>query len=219
MVTYITLVGFMILLPIAYWGILQWYKPNFKEEKNQSRIILKTVPEIIVLIASETALLRIWYILEKPDIQNMKFVLLYAILVGMTVLCITDLWEKVVPNRILLFMVLIYIIILGFQGIRDMNVLIKQFPTILLGLLFCVLTFGVGYLISHGGMGAGDVKLSILMGLYLTGDYVVAVVVYGCLISAVYSICQLIRKKVSRNDELPFVPFLYAGLIIKYFVG
>ena len=68
-------------------------------------------------------------------------------------------------------------------------------------------------------MGAGDVKLSLLMGLYLSVEYVVGAIVYGCLVGAVYSIVQLLRKKLSRKDMIPFVPFLYAGLIIRYLIG
>ena len=68
-------------------------------------------------------------------------------------------------------------------------------------------------------MGAGDVKLALVMGLYLTGEYVVGAVFYGCIASAAYSLVQLARKKLSRKDTIPFVPFLYLGLIIRYLVG
>ena len=41
----------------------------------------------------------------------------------------------------------------------------------------------------------------------------------GCIASAAYSLVQLARKKLSRKDTIPFVPFLYLGLIIRYLVG
>ena len=216
---YITLLACMIGLPLLYWGIMQWYKADFEEEKNQKRKILTSLQEFVAIILSEAALIRIWFSMGKVSFANMIFELLYIMLVAMTVLCMTDLWEKIVPNKILLLLLPVFIIVLGIQGVCDINALIAEIPGIILGLLFCSMTFGLGYLLSRGSMGAGDVKLSLLMGLYMTGEYVVGAIVYGCLASAVYSVIQLLRKKLGRKDEIPFVPFLYLGLIIRYFVG
>lgn len=150
---------------------------------------------------------------------DLRFTLLYVILAGTTVLCITDLWEYRVPNKILLILILLFPMILGLHSLGDMDAVIRILPSVILGFLFCMLSFGLGYWISHGSMGAGDVKLSLVMGLYLTGEYVVGAVVYGCLASALYSLIQLARKKVTRKDAIPFVPFLYLGLVIRYLIG
>ena len=99
-----------------------------------------------------------------------------------------------------------------------MGKVLEAFPSIVLGLLFCMISFGLGYLLSRGSMGAGDVKLSFVMGLYLTGEYVVGAVFYGCVAGAVFAVVQLLRRKLSRKDTIPFVPFLYLGLIIRYLI-
>ena len=216
---YITLLAFVIGIPLIYYGGMQWYKPCFEQKCNKERKILATWQEYLMLILSEAALIRIWYVLGKASIFDMQFVLLYVILVAMSILCMTDYWETVVPNSILLILLMLFIIVVGLHAVRDMSVFYMALPSIILGFLFCALTFGLGYVISKGSMGAGDVKLSLIMGLYLTGEYVVATIVYGCLLSAVYSVVQLVRKRLNRKDEIPFVPFLYIGLIIKYFVG
>ena len=70
-----------------------------------------------------------------------------------------------------------------------------------------------------GALGAGDVKLAVIMGMYLTGDYVVGAVFYGCILSAVFSILMLARGKMTRKDSIPFVPFRYVGVVIRYFIG
>ena len=97
-----------------------------------------------------------------------------------------------------------------------MDTVLKIIPSIILGFLFCLISFGLGYLLSHGSMGAGDVKLSLIMGIYLTGNDIPGAIFYGCLIAAGYSIVQLLRKKISRKDRLPFVPFLYMGVVVRY---
>lgn len=57
------------------------------------------------------------------------------------------------------------------------------------------------------------------MGLCLPAGYVTAAILYGCLAAAVVSIALLLMKKITRKDFIPFVPFLYAGLIIRYLMG
>lgn len=219
MLSYITIIICVLLLPVIYWAAIQIYKSSFEEEKNRNRKPLTSKEEIVVMLVSEAALVRIWYLLGQADITNMIFLLLYFMLIGMTILCMTDYWEKVVPNRILLFWLMIFILIVGFHGIYNMDTVLEELPYIVLGFLFCFLAFGLGYLIGRGSMGAGDVKLSFIMGLFLTSEYVVGAILYGCIISAIFSLVQMFRKKLTRKDALPFVPFLYIGLIIRYMIG
>lgn len=223
---YLTLAAAMLLLPAAYWGAMTLWQSRYRqgregEEESKKREGLwqkpfRTLPELAVMLSAEFALVRIWQSLGKCSWDNMQFQLLSVILAGMTVLCITDYRERIVPNLILLVLLMLFFVILGCQGVRDMEVVLRALPAIVLGLLFGMITFGLGYLLSHGGMGAGDVKLALVMGLYLTGEYVPGAVFYGCVAGAAYSLVQLFRKKLSRKDQLPFVPFLYIGLIIRY---
>ena len=112
----------------------------------------------------------------------------------------------------------IFIAIVGLQSFHNPQVVLEKFLSILLGLIFCLIVFGLGYLLSRGSMGAGDVKLSFVMGLFLTGDHVTSAILYGCVISAIYSLVQMARKKITRKDTLPFVPFLYLGVVVRYLI-
>lgn len=219
MEAYITLAAGMLLMPCIYYGVIMLCRTSFKEEKNQNRKPFHSIPELIVMLLAEIALVRIWWSLGRSVVTDVTFELLFLMLTAMTVLCMTDYWEKVVPNRILLVLVFLFIIILGLHGLRNMAVVLEILPSISLGFIFCALSFGLGYIISHRNMGAGDVKLALVMGLYLTGEYVVGAILYGCIAAALFSVFQLLRKRVSRKDLIPFVPFLYIGLIIKYLIG
>lgn len=216
---YMTLAGGMVLMPCIYCGVILWYRSSFQKEENKGRVPFRTLPEAAVMILAEAALVRVWWSLGKCTASDMMFRLLAVMLTAMTIFCMTDYWEQVVPNRILLALVLLFVIILGAQHMRDAGAVSGKIPAIVMGLLFTMLSFGLGYLISRRGMGAGDVKLAMVMGLYLTGEYVVGAVFYGCILGAVFSIVQLVRGKLSRKDAIPFVPFLYLGMIIRYLVG
>ena len=147
------------------------------------------------------------------------YLLLLVMLAAMTFFCAADLWEHVVPNPMLLLLVLVFVLLAGMTAVRDMEAFLRLLPSIFFGEIFCVVSFGLAYLLSRGSMGAGDVKLALVMGLYLTGEYVSGAVLYGCLAAALFSLVQLARKKLGRRDKIPFVPFLYIGLIIRYIAG
>ena len=213
------LIAAAAFLPIVYLGVLYYYRECFTQECNKKRRFLRSMPEIIVLVVSEAAVLRIWYSYTSGKLSGLMLLMLIIMLYGMTILCMTDYWEKVVPNRILLLWMMIWILVMGSYGVRDLNAMMRHMFGVILGLVFCMLSFGFCYLISKGNMGAGDVKLAVIMGRYLTGDYVVGAVFYGCILSAVFSILMLARGKMTRKDSIPFVPFLYVGVVIRYFIG
>lgn len=213
------LIAAAVFLPIVYLGVLYYYRECFTQECNKKRRFLRSMPEIIVLVVSEAAVLRIWYSYTSGKLSGLMLLMLIIMLYGMTILCMTDYWEKVVPNRILLLWMMIWILVMGSYGVRDLNAMMRHMFGVILGLVFCMLSFGFCYLISKGNMGAGDVKLAVIMGMYLTGDYVVGAVFYGCILSAVFSILMLARGKMTRKDSIPFVPFLYIGVVIRYFIG
>ena len=209
----------MILLPIIYTALLLWCRMDFKNPENRSGKPLHSLAETVVIAVSEAAVFRVWYMGGMEGFHDLQFTLLYVMLAGLTLFCVTDLREWVVPNKVLLLLLLLFVLILGVYGLADMDTVTEKLPAVVSGLLFTVICFGLGYLLSRKSMGAGDVKLALVMGLYMTGEYVVGAVLYGCLAGAAYAILQLTRKKLSRNDAIPFVPFLYMGTVIRYWMG
>lgn len=78
------------------------------------------------------------------------------------------------------------------------------------------------YLLSRGGMGDGDVRLSPLLGLYLgwlNPGLVFVGLFFGFVIGAIVGIVLLIAKRAGRKTALPFGPFLAAGTVIAVFIG
>lgn len=214
---------FFLILAIGliglYYCILQWNKPYFELVKNQERKLFESKEEIIVLSFGEIAMFKIWLEFYGGELSGIMLALLYTNLVCMMVLCITDYWECIVPNRIILLCVSCCLIEIGLQYVHASGIIVEIFPSMILGFLFSLFSFGGAYLISRGQIGEGDVKLALVLGIFITGNYVVRTVFYGCCISAFFSIVQLLRNKITRKDEIPFVPFLYMGMIITYIVG
>jgi len=81
------------------------------------------------------------------------------------------------------------------------------------GLLFIII------LVSRGGMGAGDMKLMAMIGLFV-GLRGVAVVLLAAFISgALVGIVMMILGRATRKDALPFAPYLALGAVVEVFWG
>lgn len=217
--SYISVAIMAVMLPLLYIGAVLYCRANFSDDNNRNRKPMTSFSEVTVVIISEISLIRLWLSLGKPSFDDIRFDLMYIILAVMTVLFFTDFWEHKVPNRIILVSLLLWAIIVGAGFIFDMQYMLGLVFEYCIGFLFCAISFGLCYIISRGKLGAGDVKLALLMGLCLPAGYVTAAILYGCLAAAVVSIVLLLLKKITRKDFIPFVPFLYAGLIIRYLMG
>ena len=77
----------------------------------------------------------------------------------------------------------------------------------------------VGNLICKKGMGYGDIKLFGVIGYYVGPQTVLGVLFFSLLFAAVYSILLLLMKKIKAKDEIPFVPFIFAGLAAASLLG
>lgn len=89
----------------------------------------------------------------------------------------------------------------------------------LFGMLLGFVIFGICYLASRGGMGAGDVKLVSVLGLYLGGTALMTTLIIVVVFAALYSIINLIRKKTSLKSEMAFAPFVLLGTIVSMILG
>ena len=138
----------VIFLPLLYAAATR----SLKKEKGKPAVSL---PEVFVLLSGEAAVAAAW--LAKGDTPWFPMAVLMTAF--MPVFCMTDYWERIVPNRLLLILLFLLILYLGFLGIRDMDAVMGLLVPMVLGFVFCAVSFGLGYLLSHGSMGAGDVKL------------------------------------------------------------
>ena len=70
------------------------------------------------------------------------------------------------------------------------------------------------YLISRGGMGAGDVKLAGFIGLVVGFPQVLAALLVGIIIGGLVAIFLLLSRLRKRKEAVPFGPFLAIGAMI-----
>ncbi|HQN49272.1 MAG TPA: A24 family peptidase, partial [Caldisericia bacterium] len=89
----------------------------------------------------------------------------------------------------------------------------------LYGVIIAPLIFFLIIVLSKGGMGGGDFKLSFLFGLYLSFPKIIPWFFLSFLIGFIPAIYLLITKKATRKTPLPFGPFMAISGIIVFLFG
>ena len=75
-------------------------------------------------------------------------------------------------------------------------------------------------LITKGkGMGWGDVKLAVFMGLFLGWPKIAVAMYVAFVVGALVGLVLMIFKKIKRKTQIPFGPFLILGTLVAWFWG
>ncbi|MFC8827621.1 prepilin peptidase [Streptomyces sp. NPDC057137] len=97
-----------------------------------------------------------------------------------------------------------------------------SWPTALLGGLVLGACYFVLFLINPNGMGFGDVKLALSLGVVLGwyGWLVLFVGAFaGFLLGSLYGIGLMILRRANRKSAIPFGPFMIAGALLGVLLG
>ena len=81
-----------------------------------------------------------------------------------------------------------------------------------------VIMLGI-YLISRGGLGEGDVKLTPCLGLWLGFENTLVALLLSFVIGAIIGLAYMRLRNKKMNFAIPFGPFLCLGALISFFYG
>ncbi|KJS14192.1 MAG: peptidase A24 [Peptococcaceae bacterium BRH_c8a] len=132
-----------------------------------------------------------------------------AVLVSVSVV---DIHHRIIPDEILVVGTILGLPLIFLTSISDLiSGLIGFFAAGLLLLAIAV--------VSKGGMGGGDIKLSAVMGLFLGWQGVAVALFLSFLIGGIAGILLLVTKIKGRKDAVPFGPYLALGALVAVFYG
>jgi leader peptidase (prepilin peptidase)/N-methyltransferase len=120
-------------------------------------------------------------------------------------------WQRI-PNRAVYPAVAAAIVLAFFQPNGP------WWSFILAGLFGGFLLFAIAFA-SRGGLGLGDAKLAVLIGLMSGWPSVIAALFIGFAGGAVVGVGLLASGRIGRRDPMPFGPALAAGALAAIFVG
>ncbi|MYL53353.1 prepilin peptidase [Pontibacillus yanchengensis] len=128
------------------------------------------------------------------------------------ILFVSDMKYMLIPDRILLFFLPIFILL------RVLEPLQPWYSSILgafigAGLLALII------IVSRGGMGAGDMKLFGVLGIVLGVKATLLAFFLSTLFGALISGVLLALGVIKRQNPVPFGPYIILGSIVAYFFG
>lgn len=128
----------------------------------------------------------------------------------LAVLFITDLKKMFIPDRIVIPAIIISLIYLVLQLLFE-----PVLMAFLIGSFFMALI-----IITKGkGMGGGDVKLGVFMGLALGFPQALVALIIAFLSGAIVSLMLIVGGKKHFGQVIPFGPFLVTGSLVALFWG
>lgn len=145
------------------------------------------------------------------------YLVFFASLVAMSVI---DFDLQIIPNRIVYPTIFVSVPLLAAAAAVE-----GDFDPLLTALLGAVLAFASLFLIHivyPAGLGFGDVRLSFILGLFLGWlglSFVLVGIFLGFLLGAVLGLLLVALRIRSRQDAVPFGPFLAGGAVIAVLVG
>lgn len=171
------------------------------------------VSRSVVVVSVLSALVIVLFVNLKWNSYGLvRMILQILLLWGMAVLTVTDYKKQVVPNRFLLILLAIWVLVASGGMIVNFSTGLFLVAQSMLGAFVGTVIFGLCYILAKKQLGAGDIKLAAVIGLYMLPDCSICAYLIGSVLCCLYSILQIIRKKLGWRDSIPMVPFLTLGV-------
>ncbi|MFQ5881427.1 MAG: prepilin peptidase [Candidatus Methylomirabilales bacterium] len=152
--------------------------------------------------------------------------ILFAFVAALVIVTFIDLEHQIVPDVITLPGITIGLAwssITAFFSISGQRTTVNFSPPAPLeALLGTLLGGGILYLVailSRGGMGGGDIKLTAMIGALLGWRLVLLTIFLGTLTGSLIALLLLASGRKGRKDPMPFGPFLALGAVLALFWG
>jgi prepilin signal peptidase PulO-like enzyme (type II secretory pathway) len=145
--------------------------------------------------------------------QVLELLYLWAVASALLLIFVYDIKHYLIPDKILypaIGLVFLY------QILGTLETLVSS---ILAGVGAAAFFLAV-YLVSKGQwMGFGDVKLALLLGLFLGWPSILVALFFAFCLGAALGVVLVALKKKGLKSEVPFAPFLIMGTAIAFFLG
>jgi len=225
------------LLPVISFIVLRGQCSKCKEKISFQYPIVELLSGLIFVLVPYK-IISIYQSLYSPYLFIFIWILAFTTLLLISVI---DLRLQIIPDSLNIFLVLLGIAMIfihssmgdfgllkngmvggSFFGNYALMFFIGNSPIInaLLGLAFGGLFLGLIYVLTRGnGIGFGDVKLAIAMGLLLGWPDIFLSLVIAFIVGAIFGVGLMLTKRKTMRDAVPFGPFIALGITIVFFLG
>ncbi len=136
-------------------------------------------------------------------LPSIALLLVFAFVASLVVITFIDFDYQIILDKILIFMFIC--------GIGYVAFYTKDYSDALYGMLVAGSIMLIIYFLSRGGMGAGDVKLSFVLGFWLGWKAALVCLLLAFVMGGIIGTVLLASGAKSRKDPIPFGPYLCFG--------
>ncbi len=149
---------------------------------------------------------------------SVELIYLFLVLFFLILIFVYDLKHYIIPDFATFSLIGIsFLYLTSFSFLEnDFSILLHGFLSALSAFLFF---FALYYFTKGKGMGFGDVKFVIFMGLFLSFPKILPGLFISFLLGAILGVALIVLGKKRMKSQLPFGPFLIVGTLIAYFYG
>ena len=130
-----------------------------------------------------------------------------------------DYRQKIIPNKILLILLNSRIVLLVLECVLYKEYWLSLLISFAAGFFMGGGMFLLCYLLTGGGVGAGDVKLFAVAGFYLGSRKIFTAAFLSVLFAAVYAGIKLLLRRTDLKEEIPLGPFVFLGTAAALILG
>lgn len=150
------------------------------------------------------------------NLELIKYLILTPMLLSVFVI---DYKTQTIPNRLTLTIFEIGLIIAFLYGLSNIGITINMLLGMLAGgTIFLIISMISKFIFGKEGLGLGDVKLIIGLGLFFGLSNIAIISVISFLMVAIVTIILLIIKSKKTNESISFGPFIVIASVISILV-
>lgn len=206
--------GIVTLLSIGI-GCIYLKADAVKNQKNISAVLPKNKKQAIFGFGYIISILAVFLILVILYDCQWTFVIKRVIFCSaLWPLALIDYRKHIIPNKILLCLVIIRVVIAILEMIMDFKTAITELLGCVIAAVGILALLCIMRLIIKEGIGFGDIKLFVVMGLYYGIRGSVSSLFLSFVVSFVVSIFMLITKRKNRKDYIAFAPSILVGTLL-----
>ena len=121
---------------------------------------------------------------------------------------------KKIPNKLVLFLLCLRIFGIICEIIFDNQIWYTLLISSVLGMSVGAVTVLICLLISRGGIGAGDLKMFAVIGLFFGLQGLMEIMIYSLFFASIVGIVLLAARKAKFKSSLAMAPFMFIGSLL-----
>ncbi|MBA7495629.1 Prepilin peptidase PppA [subsurface metagenome] len=192
-------------IPLLSYILLKGRCRNCKSKISIQYPIVEFITGLIYLII---------YLIYGLNIQSLIYIILSSALIIITFI---DLNEQVIPEVISLPGIVVGLILSFF--VTYVSFINSALGIVIGGGIILVIRLAGSLIFKKESMGIGDIELAAMIGAFLGWRYIIMSLFLGFFLGALAGIILILSKIKSREDVVPFGPFIVLGSFITLLWG